>query len=56
MALIGENASGKTTFLKEIIQENPNLLCNPQAKNCLFRPRIEWIKPNEIPIRKHLEN
>lgn len=43
MALIGENASGKTTFLKEIIQENPNLLCNPQAKIAYFDQELNGL-------------
>ncbi|HDU1136280.1 TPA: ABC-F type ribosomal protection protein [Listeria monocytogenes] len=43
VALIGENASGKTTFLKEIIQENPNLLCNPQAKIAYFDQELNGL-------------
>lgn len=43
MALIGENASGKTTFLKEIIQENPNLICNPQAKIAYFDQELNGL-------------
>lgn len=43
MALIGENASGKTTFLKEIIQENPNLLCNTQAKIAYFDQELNGL-------------
>lgn len=34
---------GKTTFLKEIIQENPNLLCNPQAKIAYFDQELNGL-------------
>ncbi|MBF2515879.1 Vga family ABC-F type ribosomal protection protein [Listeria marthii] len=43
VALIGENASGKTTFLKEIIQENPALICNSQAKIAYFDQELKGL-------------
>ncbi|MBC2329065.1 Vga family ABC-F type ribosomal protection protein [Listeria swaminathanii] len=43
VALIGENASGKTSFLREIIQGNPNLATNPQAKIAYFDQELKGL-------------
>ncbi|MCD2246884.1 ABC-F type ribosomal protection protein [Listeria marthii] len=43
VALIGENASGKTSFLREIIQGTPNLATNPQAKIAYFDQELKGL-------------
>ncbi|MBC6297355.1 ABC-F family ATP-binding cassette domain-containing protein [Listeria sp. FSL L7-1517] len=43
VALIGDNASGKTTFLREIIQENPKLVSNNQAKIAYFDQELKGL-------------
>ncbi|MBC1938695.1 ABC-F type ribosomal protection protein [Listeria welshimeri] len=43
VALIGENASGKTTFLREIIQGNPTITCNTQAKVAYFDQELKGL-------------
>ncbi|MBC1386466.1 ABC-F type ribosomal protection protein [Listeria innocua] len=43
VALIGENASGKTTFLREIIQGNPTITCNNQAKIAYFDQELKGL-------------
>lgn len=43
VALIGENASGKTSFLREIIRENPQITCNSEAKIAYFDQELKGL-------------
>ncbi|MBK2003486.1 ribosomal protection-like ABC-F family protein [Listeria ivanovii] len=43
VALIGENASGKTSFLKQILQNNSKLVCSNQAKIAYFDQELQGL-------------